>query len=283
MHHDEAWHDGQYNVRARIPDHAQIFARWAARSAAARGQCRSELDLAYGDGPNETLDVFPAARDGAPILVFVHGGYWRSLDKRDHSFVAPPFVEGGAMVVVPNYALCPAVSVATIALQLTRALAWTFRHAARHGGNPARIVVAGHSAGGHLAAMLLACRWQDVAADLPRDLVKAALAISGLYDLAPIARTPYLQCDLHLTAADVQRLSPARFAPPERGRLFAVVGGAESEEFRRQNRLIRNAWGETRVPVCEEVVGVHHLGVVEQLAVPTTRLHGLAGELLGAT
>ena len=278
---EPAWLDAQYNARAAIPDHAAIFARWAADSAAARARGAACLDLRYGDGPNETLDVFPATRPGAPVLVFIHGGYWRALDKSDHSFLAPALVDGGAMVVLPNYALCPAVSISTIALQLTRALAWTCRHAAQHGGDRRRIVVAGHSAGGHLTAMMLACRWREVGADLPADLVKSGLAISGLFDLEPLRRTPFLQCDLKLTPAEARRLSPAGFAVPSRRRLFAVVGGAESAEFQRQNALIRAAWGKRTVPVCDAIAGAHHLSILDGLADRRGRLHALARELLG--
>lgn len=277
--HDAAWHDAQYNNRARIPEHAQIFARWADDSARARVRCGAVVDLRYGDGPNETLDVFAAPAAGAPVLVFVHGGWWRSLDKRDQSYVAPAFVERGAMVVLPNYALCPAVGIDTIALQLVRALAWTYRNAGRFGGDPARIVVAGHSAGGHLAAMLLCCHWRAVGPDLPPRLVRSALAISGLFELEPLRRTPFLQADLRLTPRAVRRLSPAGFPPP-RGPLFAVVGGDESEEFLRQNRVIRQAWGARAVPVCESIPGTHHLSVVDGLADPGARLHALAGRLL---
>ena len=131
-------------------------------SALARSQLRGQLDVRYGEQPGEALDVFAARQPNSPVLVFIHGGYWRALDKSDVSFVAPAFVDAGAMVVVPNYALCPAVTIETIALQLTRALAWAWRHAAEHGGDPQRIAVAGHSAGGHLAAMMLSCRWKDV-------------------------------------------------------------------------------------------------------------------------
>jgi len=279
---DAAWLDAQYNNRARIPEHAQTFERWAARSVVARERPGSHLDQRYGDGPNEVLDVFvPAvgATRPAPVFVFVHGGWWRALDKRDHSFLAPPFVERGAMVVVPNYALCPAVSIETIALQMTRALAWTHRNAARFGGDPSRIVVAGHSAGGHLAAMLLCCDWRAVSRDLPVRLVKVALSISGVFDLEPLRRAPFLQCDLRLTPRSVRRLSPAGFAPP-RGHLIAVVGGDESEEFLRQNALIRAAWGARVVPVCESVPGANHLEILEQLAEPGARLHLHALRLL---
>lgn len=278
--HDPQWLDAQYNNRARIPEHAQIFARWAQDSALARERFSPALDLAYGASAAETLDVFPARQPGAPVLVFIHGGWWRSLDKADHSFVAPAFVEAGACVVVPNYALCPAVTIETITLQMVRALAWTRRHVAAHGGDPGRIVVAGHSAGGHLTAMMLSCRWPQVAADLPADLVNAGLSISGVFDLEPIRHTPFLQADLRLTPQAVARLSPAYFPPPDRP-LLATVGAQESEEFLRQNRLIRERWGEQAVPVCEAIAGTHHLNVVETLARPGERLHGLALGLLG--
>ena len=278
---DLDWLDAQYNNRARIPGHAAIFERWRRDSARARTEspCRID-DLAYGAGPNETLDLFPAARPDAPVLVFIHGGWWRSLDKSDHAFIAPAFARAGALVVLPNYALCPAVSIETITLQMVRALAWVHRHAADHGGDPKRIVVAGHSAGGHLAAMLLSCRWRSVAPDLPARLVASALSISGLFDLEPLRRTPFLQHDLRLTPASVARLSPRRFAAPP-GRLFATVGADESDEFLRQNRSIREAWGARAVPVCEAIAGAHHLDVLHALADPGARLHRLALHLLG--
>ena len=157
---DPQWLDAQYNNRARVPDHAQVMAGWADASAAARaGAPQAVLDVAYGPTAGQKLDVFPAAVPQAPVLVFIHGGYWRALDKADQSFVAPSFNADGAMVVLPNYDLCPAVSVEQIVLQLVQAVAWVVRHAAEHGGDPTRIALAGHSAGGHLAAMLLSCRW----------------------------------------------------------------------------------------------------------------------------
>lgn len=275
--------EAQYNNRARVPDHQEVLARWERASLAAREGSACHLDLAYGPGPGQTLDVFPAAGSGAepaPVLVFIHGGYWRSLDKAQHSFVAPSFNADGAMVVVPNYALCPAVSVEQIALQLTQALAWTYRRAAHFGGDPARIGVLGHSAGGHLAAMMLSCRWKEVATDLPAQLVAGALSISGVFDLEPLRLTPSLQADLRLTPAAVRRLSPAFFPRPKAGRLYATVGADESAEFLRQNHLIRDVWGPTAVPVCEVVPGKNHFTVMEGLADPRGRLHDLALRLV---
>ena len=173
---DPAWLAAQYNNRARVPDHAEILARWARDSQAIRDTRPCQLDLAYGDTPAERLDVFrpsDAAREpkarrrpGAPMLVFIHGGWWRSLDKADHSFVAPALADAGAVVVVPNYALCPAVSMEEIALQTVRSLAWCWRHARELGADPERITVAGHSAGGHLAAMMLCTLWKRAGDDL---------------------------------------------------------------------------------------------------------------------
>jgi arylformamidase len=275
-----AWFDAQYNNRARIPEHPRILREWPERSAAARESTPCLLDLAYGDDPSERLDVFLPGAHGAPVLVYLHGGYWRALDKRDHSFVAPPFVDAGAMVVLPNYALCPAVTIEHIALQVVQSLAWVWRHARDHGGDPARIVVAGHSAGGHLAALMLACDWHAVAPDLPGDLLKGALAVSGVFDLEPLRHAPFLAPDLRLDADSARRLSPAMLPAP-RGPLIAMVGGDESEEFLRQNRLIRAAWGPEVVTVCEDVPGRHHMDVLDALAEPTARLHRLALRLLG--
>ncbi|WP_137892251.1 alpha/beta hydrolase [Ramlibacter sp. 2FC] len=277
---DAAWHDRMYNNRALVPDHAEHLARWARESEAARRTLPCRLDLAYGEGPNETLDLFPAARADAPVLVFIHGGYWRSLDKADHSFVAPEFTQQGACVVIPNYALCPAVTVPQITLQMVKALAWTWRHVAEHGGDPHRICVVGHSAGGHLAAMLLACVWKSWAPDLPAALVRRALSISGLHDLAPIRRTPFLQASLHLTPAQVAKASPAKLPAPRQGRLYSVAGGDESAEFLRQCALIREAWGARAVPVCETLPGLDHFSVMQSLVTPGSRLNQLALQLL---
>lgn len=279
---DPTWLDQQYNNRARISDHTEIFERWERASLLAREKSVCQIDLRYGKEPSESLDVFLPARERAPILVFIHGGYWRALDKRDVSFVAPSFVQDGAMVVIPNYALCPAVTVEAIALQMVRAVEWVYRNAATYGADRERIVVAGHSAGGHLAAMMLSCHWSRVARDLPGALVKSALSISGLFDLEPIQQTPFLMNDLRLTAESARRLSPACFPAPS-GVLYAMVGAQESEEFLRQNQLIRQAWGPVAVPVCEQVAGTNHLNVLHDFADSRGRSHELALDLLGIT
>jgi arylformamidase len=279
---DGAWYDAMYNNRELVPDHPAFLARWAQESEKARADGPCELDVAYGRSEGETLDLFPAPSADAPVLVFIHGGYWRSLDKSDHSFIAPAFTRHGACVVIPNYALCPAVTVPQIALQVARAVAWTWHNIGRFGGDRRRIVVAGHSAGGQLAAMMLSCLWPQLDPALPRDAVLNALAISGLHDLDPIMRTPFLQPTLRLTAEQVAQASPARLPAPRHGTLYTVTGGNESAEYHRQNRLIQEAWGGRRVPVCEVLPGLNHFSVLDALVEPSQRLHQLALDLLRA-
>lgn len=283
---DPAWLDSQYNNRALVPEHARHFERWAHDSAPVRRSPSALLDVACGSSSAETLDIFPAEPGAsgtalAPVLVFIHGGYWRSLDKADHAFLAPAFARQGVCVVVPNYALCPAVSIPDIGAQMVQALAWVHRHIAAHGGDPQRITVAGHSAGGQLATLLLATDWPTVQPGLPPALVKNALSISGLYDLEPLRHTPFLADSLRLTPEQVQQASPALLPAPQGCVLYSVVGGDESSEFLRQNLLIQQAWSPQAVPVCEALPGLNHFSVLEALAQPGHRLHGLALALLG--
>jgi len=278
--HDADWYDRMYNNRAMVPDFGQYFDRWVHQSAAARSQACS-TSVAYGTHSTETLDIFPAKRPGAPVLVFIHGGYWRFLDKFDHSFVAPAFQRAGCTVVVPNYALCPAVTVPDITLQMVRALAWVWRHIAGYGGDPSRITVAGHSAGGHLAAMLMACQWQAFGPDLPPHLARNALSMSGLHELESVRRSPMLQSGLLLTDEDVLKASPAWLPAPARGELMCVVGGDESEEFLRQNVLMQQAWGAQRVPKALAMPGRQHFSMLDALCETDHPVHQMACDLLG--
>ncbi|MDP1647401.1 MAG: alpha/beta hydrolase [Rubrivivax sp.] len=282
---DPDWLDRMYNNRALVAGSAEQLRGWSEASALARTLLDGSLGVPYGDALGETLDVYPSAQPDAPVLVFIHGGYWRALHSSDHAFVAPPFVRAGACVVVPNHALCPTVRVGDIVMQMVRALAWVHQHIAGYGGDPSRISVVGHSAGGHLAAMMLACRWPSLQRELPTDLVRNGMSISGLHELETIRRTPFLQVSLGLTPEEACAASPAWLVPDARsrgtGELYAVVGGQESPEFLRQHRLIRSAWGQRRVPVCEVLPGLNHFTILAALTQPGQRLHQLVCQLLG--
>jgi arylformamidase len=261
-----------YNNRAAVPEHPQWFARWAELSAAARAALRPRLDLRYGPNPKETLDLFLPAVRARGTFVFVHGGYWRALDKVDHSFVAGPFVAAGIAVAVINYDLCPDVSIATIVDECRRAVLWIATEGAAHGANPGRIVVGGHSAGGHLAAMMLATDWSAIG--LARDPLAGAVSLSGVHDLAPMVLFSF-NADLGLDAAEAARLSPVNLAPRSRAPLLVAVGADETSEFLRQAELMWDAWPANRPagstgPLV--LLGRHHFSVVADYADPESAL-----------
>jgi arylformamidase len=239
---DPAFLSREYNNRELFPDYARHFARWQEGSARARGTMTCTLDRAYGTSPGETLDIFPARKGDGSALVFIHGGYWRSLDKKDFSFLAPAWVDAGVSLVVLNYGLAPAVTMERIVQQMLAASAWVYRHAEEYGMDEERLFVSGHSAGGHLAAMMLAALWPVYERSLPKDLYKGALAVSGVYDLRPLVQVDWLQGDLRLDEASALKLSPAFLPPATRAPLALAVGGLESSEFKRQNALLAQRW-----------------------------------------
>jgi arylformamidase len=267
-----AFVEREYNNRAAVPDHPAWFAKWASLSAAARDALKPSLDLRYGPHPKETLDLFVPASTPRGTLVFVHGGYWRALDKSDHSFVAPPFVDAGIAVAVLNYDLCPTVTIATIVEECRRALAWVVREGARRGAGDGPIVVAGHSAGGHLAAMMLA---SDAASmGLARHPVAGAVSVSGVHDMVPMTQFSY-NADLRLDEAEAIRLSPTRHPPVSNAPIVAAVGAEETSEFLRQAQLLWDAWPGNRPSGARGPLVVphrHHFSVVADYADPASTL-----------
>jgi arylformamidase len=258
--YDRAGLDAQYFLRGRVPEHPEYFRRWAEDSAAVRRARSCRLDIPYD---REKLDLFPAERAAAPCLLFIHGGYWQALDKSDFSFLAPAFQDAGIAVAVVNYTLAPKASMDEIVRQNRAAVAWLYRNAREYGIDAARIHVAGHSAGGHLTAMVLATDW--AAFGLDRNPVRGASAISGLYDLEPI-RLCYLNDVLGLDAATAERNSPLHRLPRQSPPLILSVGTGETDEFLRQQESFASAWRAAglRLEIADQP-GDNHFDVVGRL------------------
>jgi arylformamidase len=276
--YDQAGLDAQYNNRARFPYYREHFANWSAWSTQARTRLRCALDVLVGESPCETIDIFPADSPLAPIYVFIHGGYWYSLDKSDYSYVACGMGAHGVTTVVNNFGLAPDHDMDTIVAHNRHALSWIWRNASSFGGDRERIYVCGHSAGGHLALMLLGTDWPELAPELPRNLVKGVCSIGGIHDLAPI-RLSFLNQKLRLTPAQVSRHSPVHLHYPDSAPLSLVVARDESPEFHRQSQLMADRWRLLGYPV-ELLVpdDLDHFSVVNELGDPHCALvrHQLA-------
>jgi arylformamidase len=279
LERDCAFYEREYNARAAIPDHAQIFARWAERGAATRRARHCLVDLQFGESSAERLDLFPARPESSPLLVFIHGGYWRSLDKSDFSWIAPPFVHHGVSVALTNYGLAPATLIEDMVRQQLKAVAWLYRNADRLGYDPERIVLAGHSAGAHLIAMMMAALWNVYAPDLPSRLIKGGLAISGIFDLEPLVQCPFVNVDLKLDTGRAQLLSVIDMPPAGSAPLYTAVGELESSEFHRQSADLAKAWSHVLVRHVE-VAESHHLSVLDELAEPGSPLFDAGLELV---
>jgi arylformamidase len=276
---DAAFYAREYNNRNLVPDHDRYFERWAADSARARSTMICYLDRRYGDAPGETMDIVPARKGDGSCMMFIHGGYWRSLDKSDFSFLAPSWVDAGVSLAVVNYDLCPKVTVEEIVRQMLRASRWLYLNAEQFGMDEDRLFVSGHSAGGHLTAMMMAALWPVFDRRLPKDLFKGGLAISGVYDLRPIVQVDWLNGDLKLDEAAAAKLSPLFMPPATRAPVMTCVGGAESSEFLRQNRSLGERWkgafaGDIPMP------GRHHFSVVDGLGEQSSPLFAGARRLM---
>jgi arylformamidase len=260
---DQAALDAEYDPTRNVPAAAAMMAGWSERSARALDRLESRLAVRYGPTLEEHLDIFPAG-PGAPVHIFVHGGYWRRFAARDFGWVAEPLVARGVTAVVVNYALCPTVSLSEIVRQVRAAIAWCQLRIEGHGGDPTRMTLSGHSAGGHLVGMALATDWAGVYG-LAEPPLRASLALSGLFDLRPFPYS-YLQPALQLTTREVLALSPIDLEPQLAAPLTVAVGGAESSEFRRQSRELATCWGrQLRACSYEEIAGANHFTALDAL------------------
>jgi arylformamidase len=263
-----------------VPDHPQYFARWAEESERVRRSVRCYLDVPFGTHAMEKMDIFQPNGASRALLMFIHGGYWRALDKKDHSFVAAELVKHGVTVAVPNYALCPSVTIEDIVRQMLQAAAWLYRNGGNFGAPYGRVHVAGHSAGGHLTAMMLAAVWPSFARDLPKKVVTGGLAISGVYDLRDIVNVPSVNDDVRMNAAQAWKWSPLSLPPATDAPLYLAAGGKELPPFLDQNRAFGQHWKKVLaqdVPCPDD----NHFSILEKLRDPSSGLFRGAMKMMG--
>jgi len=265
--------EAEYNNRMRVPEHPQINARWSAASVAYRQVAKADLDQPYGPKERHRYDLFHAGDAKAPLAVYIHGGYWQRGDRKDYSFLAEELNAAGIDVALPSYSLCPAVSVMDIVAELRTCLAAIWLKTKKHP------VVTGHSAGGHLTAAMVATDWNKVAG-APADLVRAGVAISGVFDLPPLITTSINDL-VRFDETSARAASPLLWPPPPGGRtMVAAVGGDESSEFLRQSGEIAQAWARAGLKTKYLVVpGTDHFTVVDELSKPASTLFGQVAAL----
>lgn len=254
-----------FRIRDHVADFDDIVADIRTRSETARASLAMQGDIAYGSDPTETLDLFfPAGpRADLPVHIFIHGGYWRMFSKRDYSYVAQTVTQAGAIAVIIDYALMPAVRMATIVDQVRRAKRWVIDNIAEHGGDPRRLTVSGHSAGAHLATFLFH------ASDAPSG-VRAALLLGGLYELAPLQNS-FLRPEIGITDAEVAAFSPATHRHDRSTAVSVLVGAAETEPFHRQADAFASLLRSQRCPVSRfDLPRQNHMSSIRDLGVPCT-------------
>ena len=258
----------EYDNRSRVPEHPEIFARWQREGAAYRAAAHNaKLGIAYGPSMRRTIDLFPAKDDeNAPLALFIHGGWWRSLEPSMFSQIAAGPNARGITVAVAGYDLCPNCSIADIIEQMRAACLMLWRKRRQ------RIFIYGHSAGGHLASCMVATNWKAFASDAPTDLVPAAYAISGVFDLLPLVQVSQNQ-DLRLDESEARRVSPLHWSVPAGRSLDAVVGALESSEFLRQSKTVAEAWRRAHALTrYEEIAGTNHFTVIDALNDPNSAM-----------
>ena len=255
-----------YNVRLLVDDFDGLIEKWSKWSQNFRASADSSLNCQYGDGEKDKLDIFRCGKPNAPLFIFIHGGYWQRGDKSIYSFVAHSFVSSGIDVALIGYQLCPGASMTNIVEKIREAIVWIWNNADDYSISKHRINVSGHSAGGHITGMVLATDWSKISNDLPKDIVKTGIPISGLYQLDPLRKTTIADA-LELDDAESLALSPHFFEPKTDAPILVTLGGGETPEFHWQTDNFVNKWKGLKASLDYFAEpDVDHFGVVERLA-----------------
>jgi len=252
-----------FDPQKSVPDHSRWTEERNSASQQARKRLKSFLDVAYGDTPRQVMDIFPAEKPNAPALLYFHGGYWRSGGKEQNCHFTELFVKAGATVAVVEYDLCPSVTVTEIVGQARASVAWAYKNISHYSGDPSKIYISGLSAGGHLVAMALAHDWEKEG--LPRDIIKGAAAISGVYELDAVLHIDVNQ-EIRLTPESARENSPLLHPPLPYAPLIVAVGGAEPRGWQEQSENLF-ALCKERGLACEyiEIPSAHHFSIGLQL------------------
>jgi arylformamidase len=260
----------QYNPRVSVPEYPELAKLRSAQARKVRESAKSWLNIPYGSSARETLDIYAADKAGGPVLVYIHGGYWRSGTKEDNANFVPAFTERGATVVLVEYDLCPKVTVTDIVRQTRASIGWTFRNVVRYGGNPSRFYVSGHSAGGHLTAMALANDWEKEG--LPKDFIKGAVAMSGVHDLDMVMHISANE-EIRMTPELAKQNDPFSNPPAVNCPLLVAVGAAEPEGWKQMSKDYFEFCRERGLKAeYLEVSGANHYTMSEHLGNPASPL-----------
>ncbi|PWU04479.1 MAG: alpha/beta hydrolase [Bacteroidetes bacterium] len=254
--------DSQYNTRLHVPDFATHLDRWESLSRKTEKEIPVIKDISYGKLPLEGLDIYPSLQPHSKTLIFIHGGYWHKFDKSSFQFIAKAFWPYNITTVLLNYPLAPEVSMDQISASCRNAVQWLYQNISAYNGDPGQLYIAGHSAGAHLAAMMLATEWNYF--NLSADVIKGVCAISGLYNLIPIQHSEINQF-LNMDSEAAIRNSPVELLPKTQCPLILVVGSNETDEFLEQSRELYASWKENIPIEIAEIEGLNHYSIVETM------------------
>jgi arylformamidase len=278
--YDQESLDNQYNTRLHVPEFADYFKRWEQLSKETEQKLQGIKDVPYGDLQRERLDIYPSVQPGSKTLVFIHGGYWQTLDKSLFRFIANGFHSYGVTTVLVTYPLAPEVSIGQIVSSCRKAIQWLYGNLLAFNGDPGQIYVTGHSAGGHLAAMLMTMDWKAFGPHLPTNILKGVCAVSGLFNLEPIQHS-YLNSVLKIDTETTKYYSPIRLEPISACQLIVAVGEVETAEFKDQSKEFYSSWKNKGTDIqLLKLPGHNHYSIAEAIMDTQSSLHKALRELM---